>query len=59
MAISCGYVYVVHLAMGGNQGRYIKAFMEAEAFPDPYLIIACTPCINYLLRSGMGKSRME
>ena len=59
MAISYGYVYVAQVAMGANQSQYLKAIMEAEAYPGPSLVIAYSPCINHGLRSGMGKSQLE
>jgi len=47
------------VAMGANQSQYLKAVMEAEAFPGPSLIIAYSPCINHGLRSGMGNTQLE
>ncbi len=59
MAMSYGYVYVAQVAMGANQGQYLKAIREAEAYHGPSLIIAYAPCINHGLRIGMGKSQAE
>lgn len=59
IAISYGYVYVAQVSMGANQSQYLKAVMEAEAYPGPSLIIAYAPCINHGLRAGMGKSQLE
>jgi pyruvate-ferredoxin/flavodoxin oxidoreductase len=59
MAISYGYVYVAQVSMGANQSQYLRAIMEAEAYPGPSLIIAYAPCINHGLRAGMGKSQLE
>jgi pyruvate-ferredoxin/flavodoxin oxidoreductase len=59
MAMSYGYVYVAQVAMGANQGQYLKALREAEAYPGPSLIIAYSPCINHGLRASMGKSQEE
>ncbi|WP_163707075.1 pyruvate:ferredoxin (flavodoxin) oxidoreductase [Mangrovibacterium lignilyticum] len=59
MAMSYGYVYVAQVAMGANQGQYLKALREAEAYPGPSLIIAYSPCINHGLRASMGKSQDE
>ncbi|MEI8346753.1 MAG: pyruvate:ferredoxin (flavodoxin) oxidoreductase, partial [Pseudomonadota bacterium] len=52
MAISYGNVYVAQVAMGANQGQYLKAIAEAEAFPGPSLIIAYAPCINHGIKAG-------
>ncbi|MCE5223357.1 pyruvate:ferredoxin (flavodoxin) oxidoreductase [bacterium] len=59
MAISYGYVYVAQVAMGANKGQYLKALLEAEAYPGPSLIIAYSPCINHGLKSGMGKTQEQ
>jgi pyruvate-ferredoxin/flavodoxin oxidoreductase len=59
MAMSYGYVYVAQVAMGANQNQYMKAVLEAEAYPGPSLIIAYSPCINHGLRAGMGKTQHE
>ena len=59
IAMSYGYVYVAQVSMGANQSQYLKAVMEAEAYPGPSLIIAYAPCINHGLRAGMGKSQLE
>jgi pyruvate-ferredoxin/flavodoxin oxidoreductase len=57
--MSYGYVYVAQVSMGANQSQYLKAVIEAEAYPGPSVIIAYSPCINHGLRSGMGKSQLE
>ncbi|MGQ8337816.1 pyruvate:ferredoxin (flavodoxin) oxidoreductase [Sunxiuqinia sp. A32] len=59
MAMSYGYVYVAQVAMGANQGQYLKALREAEEFDGPSLIIAYSPCINHGLRASMGASQAE
>ncbi|QOV19106.1 pyruvate:ferredoxin (flavodoxin) oxidoreductase [Blautia liquoris] len=59
MAMSYGYVYVAHIAMGADFNQTVKALTEAEAYPGPSLIIAYSPCINHGIKMGMGKSQME
>ncbi len=59
MAMTYGYVYVAQVAMGANQGQFLKALKEAEEYPGPSLIIAYSPCINHGLRAGMGKAQDE
>ncbi|NMA15242.1 MAG: pyruvate:ferredoxin (flavodoxin) oxidoreductase, partial [Clostridia bacterium] len=59
MAISYGYVYVAQIAMGANMNQTIKAFVEAESYPGPSLIIAYSPCINHGIKTGMGTSIAE
>jgi pyruvate-ferredoxin/flavodoxin oxidoreductase len=45
MVMSYGYIYVAKVAMGHNRLQTIRAFMEAEAFDGPSLIIAYSHCI--------------
>ncbi len=46
-AINYGRAYVAHIAMGGNDGQTMKAFLEAEAYDGPSLIIAYSHCIAH------------
>ncbi len=57
MAMSYGYVYVASVAMGANAQQCVKAFMEAEAYDGPSLIVAYSPCINHGI--DMSKSLKE
>ncbi len=57
MAMSYGYVYVAAVAMGANQNQCLKAFLEAESYNGPSLIIAYAPCINHGL--DMTKTQSE
>jgi pyruvate-ferredoxin/flavodoxin oxidoreductase len=57
MTMTYGYVYVASVAMGANPGQCIKAFLEAEAYDGPSLIIAYSPCINHGI--DMSKSPKE
>jgi len=47
MAMSYGNVYVAHVAMGANDTQTVKAFLEAEAYNGPSLIIAYAHCIAH------------
>jgi len=59
MLMTYGYVYVASVAMGANKNQCLKAFLEAESYPGPSIIIAYAPCINQGLKRGMGKSQEE
>jgi pyruvate-ferredoxin/flavodoxin oxidoreductase len=59
MIMTYGYVYVASIAMGANKNQVIKAFVEAEAYPGPSLVICYAPCINQGIKKGMGKSQTE
>lgn len=47
MAMTYGNVYVASVAMGAKPEHTIKAFLEAEAYPGPSLIIAYSHCIAH------------
>ena len=47
MAINYGRAYVAHVAMGGSDTQTMKAFIEAEAYDGPSLIIAYSHCIAH------------
>jgi pyruvate-ferredoxin/flavodoxin oxidoreductase len=59
IAMTYGYIYVASIAMGASKQQTLKAFLEADAYPGPSLIICYTPCINQGLKVGMGKSQAE
>ena len=45
IAMTYGYAYVARVAMGANKMQTIRAFLEAEAYPGPSLIITYSQCI--------------
>lgn len=47
MAMSYGHVYVAQVAMGAKDEQTLKAFLEAEAYDGPSLIIAYSHCIAH------------
>ena len=59
MAIAYGSVYVARVAMGANDSQTIKAFIEAEKFDGPSIIIAYSHCIShgYDLKYGMSQQK--
>ena len=59
IAMSYGYVYVAHVAMGADANQCIKAIAEAEAYHGPSIIIGYAPCINHGIKTGMGTSMAE
>ncbi len=42
-----GNIYVAQVALGANDAQCVKAFLEAEAYPGPSLIIAYSHCIAH------------
>ncbi len=59
MAVNYGNVYVARVAFGSNDSHTIKAFMEAEAWNGPSLIIAYSHCIahGYDLIHGLDQQK--
>ena len=47
LAMTYGSVYVAQVAMGHNDLHTVRAFMEAEAYDGPSLIIAYSHCIAH------------
>ncbi len=47
MAMAYGNVYVAQVAFGARDAQTLKAFLEAEAYPGPSLIIAYSHCIAH------------
>ncbi len=60
MMMSYGYIYVAQVAMGANERQTIRAFMEAESFDGPSLIIAYSTCIAHGINmaTGMDQERL-
>lgn len=47
LAMTYGNIYVAKVAMGANTNQTVKAFVEAEAYAGPSLIIAYSHCIAH------------
>ena len=60
MAMTYGNVYVARVAVGSKDSQTIKAFLEAEAYPGPSLILAYTHCIahGYNLKNGLTQQKL-
>ncbi len=54
IAMSYGNVYVAKIAMGANDAQTIKAFLEAEAYDGPSIIIAYSHCIAHGIDMARG-----
>jgi len=54
MAISYGSVYVAKVAMGSNDAHTVRAFLEAEAYDGPSIIIAYSQCIAHGIDMARG-----
>jgi pyruvate-ferredoxin/flavodoxin oxidoreductase len=59
MAMAYGTVYVANVAMGAGDMHTVKAFLEAEAYNGPSLILAYSHCIahGFDLAYGMDQQK--
>ncbi|MCX8025992.1 MAG: 4Fe-4S binding protein, partial [Thermanaerothrix sp.] len=59
IAMTYGYVYVAKVAMGANDQHTLKAFLEADAYEGPSLIIAYSHCIAHGIdmRKGLDQQK--
>ncbi len=60
IAMSYGYVYVAHVAMGASDQQTLNAFLEADAHAGPSLVIAYSHCINHGIdmRKGLEQQKL-
>lgn len=60
IAMSYGYVYVARIAMGANDQQTMNAFLEAEAYDGPSLILAYSHCVQhgYDLIHGLDQQKL-
>jgi pyruvate-ferredoxin/flavodoxin oxidoreductase len=59
MAITYGNVYVARVAMGANDAHTVRAFLEAERYDGPSLIIAYAHCIAHGIDMGKGMENQK
>ena len=60
LAMAYGNVYVARVAMGADDQQTLKAFLEAEAYEGPSLIIAYSHCIAHGIdmRKGLTQQKL-
>ena len=54
IAMTYGNIYVASVAMGAKDEQTLQAFVEAESYPGPSLIIAYSHCIAHGIAVDMG-----
>jgi pyruvate-ferredoxin/flavodoxin oxidoreductase len=59
IAMSYGYVYVARVAMGANDQQTLRAFLEAESYDGPSLIIAYSHCIAHGFDMAKGLEQQK
>ncbi len=59
IAMTYGNIYVARVAMGSSDMQTVKAFLEAEAYDGPSMIIAYSHCIahGYDLAHGLDQQK--
>jgi pyruvate-ferredoxin/flavodoxin oxidoreductase len=59
MLMTYGYVYVAQVALGADPMQTMKAFIEAESYDGPSIIIAYTHCIahGFNMMKGLGEQK--
>jgi pyruvate-ferredoxin/flavodoxin oxidoreductase len=59
MAVAYGDVYVAKVAMGANDAQTVHAFLEAEAYDGPSLIVAYSHCIAHGMDMARGMTNQK
>ena len=59
MAMTYGSIYVAQVAMGANPNQTVKAFVEAQSYDGPSLIIAYSHCIAHGINMSTGYEQQK
>lgn len=59
MAMTYGNIYVASVAMGAKNEHTLRAFMEAESYDGPSLIIAYSHCIAHGINMAKGMQQQQ
>jgi len=59
MSISYGRAYVARVALGANDSQTVKAFIEADSYPGPSMIIAYSHCIAHGFNLANGAEQQK
>jgi pyruvate-ferredoxin/flavodoxin oxidoreductase len=61
IAMTYGHIYVASVALGAKDEQTLRAFIEAESYPGPSLIIAYSHCIAHgiALDAGVGARQQK
>ena len=54
IAMTYGHIYVASVALGAKDEQTLRAFVEAESYPGPSLIIGYSHCIAHGIAVDMG-----
>ncbi|MGC8666925.1 MAG: pyruvate:ferredoxin (flavodoxin) oxidoreductase [Chthonomonadales bacterium] len=59
MLMTYGNIYVATVAMGANDAQTVRAFLEAEAYNGPSIIIAYSHCIAHGIDMTRGMNQQK
>ncbi len=59
LAMTYSNIYVAKIAIGANPNQAVKAFVEAESYPGPSLIIAYAHCIAHGINMTNGYQQQQ
>jgi pyruvate-ferredoxin/flavodoxin oxidoreductase len=59
LAMTYGNIYVAKVAFGANDSQTIRAFLEAEAYDGPSIIIAYAHCIEHKIDMVKGLEQQK
>jgi pyruvate-ferredoxin/flavodoxin oxidoreductase len=59
LAMTYGNIYVARIAIGANPAQAIKAFVEAESYEGPSIIIAYSHCIAHGINMTKGMDEQK
>jgi pyruvate-ferredoxin/flavodoxin oxidoreductase len=59
LAVSYGNVYVAQIAMGANPNQTLQAFLDAESYHGPSLILAYSQCIAHGINMTLGMTHQK
>ena len=59
ISITYGTIYVAQVALGASDAQCVRAFVEAESYPGPSMIIAYSHCINHGINMTTGYEQQK
>ncbi|MBI5722989.1 MAG: pyruvate:ferredoxin (flavodoxin) oxidoreductase [Planctomycetes bacterium] len=59
IAMSYGSIYVAQVSMGSSDAQTVRAFVEAESYPGPSLILAYSHCIAHGINMTAGYDQQK
>ena len=59
LAVSYGNVYVAQVALGANPNQTLRAFLDAESYRGPSLILAYSQCIAHGINMTQGMTHQK